>query len=127
MTDLTTDTSTSPSGVGDEVGKKKFTPGALIRSLRTGAPVAPFLFYVTLGLLIPTIAIINLAFRSNSGKLTWANITTILSQGKMTDGIMIGGQFRAGFENSIKLALVTADRSRHTRHLHCLRHRHVEV
>jgi putative spermidine/putrescine transport system permease protein len=108
MSDLATDTSTSPSGVSGAVGEKKFTPGALFRSLRTGAPVAPFLLYVTLGLLIPTVAIINLAFRSNSGKLTWANITTILAPGKMTDGIMIGGQFRAGFENSIKLAVVTA-------------------
>jgi putative spermidine/putrescine transport system permease protein len=108
MSDLTTDTSHSPSGVGGEVGEKRFTPGALFRSLRTGAPVAPFLLYVTLGLLLPTVAIINLAFRSNSGKLTWANITTILAPGKMVDGIMIGGQFRAGFENSIKLALVTA-------------------
>src|SRR5664280_802363 len=108
MPDLTTDTSPSPSGVSGEVGEKKSTPGALFRSIRTGAPVAPFLLYVTLGLLIPTVAIINLAFRSNSGKLTWANITTILAPGKMTDGIMIGGQFRAGFENSLKLALVTA-------------------
>jgi putative spermidine/putrescine transport system permease protein len=108
MSELTTDTSPSPSGVSGEVGEKRYTPGALLRSLRTGAPVAPFLLYVTLALLIPTVAIINLAFRSNAGKLTWANITTILAPGKMVDGIMIGGQFRAGFENSLKLALVTA-------------------
>jgi putative spermidine/putrescine transport system permease protein len=73
-------------------------PGALFRTLRTGAPVLPFLVYVTLGLLLPTVAIINLAFRSNAGKLTLDNIKSIVS----------GGQYRIGFENSLKLALVTS-------------------
>jgi putative spermidine/putrescine transport system permease protein len=56
------------------------------------------LVYVTLGLLLPTVAIINLAFRSNAGKLTLDNIKSIVS----------GGQYRIGFENSLKLALVTS-------------------
>jgi putative spermidine/putrescine transport system permease protein len=73
-------------------------PGALFRTLRTGAPVLPFVVYVTLGLLLPTVAIINLAFRSNAGKLTLDNIKSIVS----------GGQYRIGFENSLKLALVTS-------------------
>ena len=108
MSDLITDASTSPSGVSDEIGTKRSLPGALIRSVRTGAPVVPFLAYVTLGLFIPMIVIINLAFRSNKGKLTWANIKTILSAGHMHAGILIGGQYRAGFENSLKLAVVTS-------------------
>jgi putative spermidine/putrescine transport system permease protein len=108
MSDLVTDTGLSPSGVSDEVGSKKSLPGALFRSVRTGVPVLPFLIYVTLGLLIPTIVIINLAFRSNKGKLTLANIRTILSAGHMHAGLLMGGQYRAGFENSLKLALVTA-------------------
>ena len=58
----------------------------------------PFLSYVILVLGVPTVAIINYAFRSNSGHFTWQNIHTILS----------GGQFRTGFETSLKLALVTA-------------------
>jgi putative spermidine/putrescine transport system permease protein len=98
MSELVTDTSPSPSGVSDELGAQKSFPGALFRTVRTGAPVVPFLAYITLGLLLPTVAIINLAFRSNAGKLTLDNIKVIVS----------GGQYRVGFENSLKLALVTS-------------------
>ena len=108
MSDLITDASPSPSGVSDEIGSKKSLPGALFRTLRTGAPVLPFLAYITLGLLLPTVAIINLAFRSNKGKLTLANFRTILSAGHVHAGILMGGQYRAGFENSLKLAFVTS-------------------
>ncbi len=102
--ELITDTSPSPSGVSDEVNAKKSLPGALIRSLRTGAPVLPFLAYVSLGLLLPTIAIINLAFRSNAGKLTLANMKVILCVSNNPTCL----QYRAGFETSLKLALVTS-------------------
>ena len=108
MSDLITDASPSPSGVSDESSAKKSLPGALFRTLRTGAPVLPFLAYITLGLLLPTVAIINLAFRSNKGKLTLANFRTILSAGHVHAGILMGGQYRAGFENSLKLAFVTS-------------------
>ncbi len=108
MSDLITDASPSPSGVSDGIGHKKSFAGALFRTLRTGAPVVPFLAYITLGLLLPTVAIINLAFRSSKGKLTMANFRTILSAGHVHDGILMGGQYRAGFENSLKLALVTS-------------------
>jgi len=104
MAELITDTSTSPSGVSDELGAKKFRPGALFRSFRTGAPVLPFLAYVTLGLILPTIAIINLAFRSNAGKVTLNNIKVILC----TSGGPSCQTYRAGFETSLKLALVTS-------------------
>jgi putative spermidine/putrescine transport system permease protein len=87
-----------PSGVGhDDRGGRPVT-GALVRSLRASAPVIPFLIYITLGLLIPTLVIVNLAFRSDSGKLTFSNIHAIL----------VGGQYLTGFENSVKLALVTS-------------------
>jgi putative spermidine/putrescine transport system permease protein len=104
MSELITDTSPSPSGVSDELSAKKALPGALIRKLRTGAPVVPFLVYVTLGLLLPTIAIINLAFRSNAGKLTLNNMKVILCVSNSSTCT----QYRAGFENSLKLALVTS-------------------
>src|SRR5665213_2889652 len=102
MSELITDTSPSPAGVSDERSTKKSMPGALFRTLRTGAPVLPFLIYVTLGLLLPTVAIINLAFRSNAGHLTLDNIKVILS------GSAQSRQYRVGFENSLKLALVTS-------------------
>ncbi len=51
-----------------------------------------------LGLGIPTIVIVNLAFRTKSGHLTFQNIRTIAS----------GGQYLLGFETSFKLALVTS-------------------
>jgi putative spermidine/putrescine transport system permease protein len=104
MSELITDTSPSPSGVSDEVGDKSSKAGALFRGLRTGAPVLPFLAYVSLGLILPTIAIINLAFRSNAGKLTLANIKVVLCTSNSTSCM----QYRIGFENSLKLALVTS-------------------
>src|SRR5665213_445691 len=39
MSELITDTSPSPAGVSDERSTKKSMPGALFRTLRTGAPV----------------------------------------------------------------------------------------
>ncbi len=104
MSELITDTSPSPSGVSDEVSAKRSLPGSLLRGLRTGAPVLPFLAYVSLGLILPTIAIINLAFRSNAGKLTLANMKVILC----TSNSPTCMQYRIGFENSLKLALVTS-------------------
>jgi putative spermidine/putrescine transport system permease protein len=80
--------------------------GALVRKLRTSAPVLPFLAYVILVLGVPTGVIINYAFRSDSGHFTWQNIHTIIS-GAVVDGVR-QTQYRAGFENSLKLALVTA-------------------
>ncbi len=78
------------SGVGGVVAR--------VRCLQTPAPVLPFLAYVIVVLGVPTAAIVNYAFRSDSGAFTWSNLHTILA----------GGQYRAGFENSLKLALVTA-------------------
>jgi len=91
----------STSSPVDATPAKKDRPGlagALVRKLRVGAPVVPFLAYVILVLGVPTVVICAYAFRSNSGSFTWSNINAILS----------GGQYRAGFENSLKLAAVTA-------------------
>ena len=76
--------------------------GALVRKIRTSAPVVPFLLYVILVLGVPTGTIAVFAFRSNSGHFTWSNIHTILGSSPLTS------QYRAGFENSLKLAVVTA-------------------
>lgn len=59
--------------------------------------MAPFLIYTFLGLGIPTLAVINLAFRNESGRLSTSNLH-LISQ----------GIYRLGFENSIKLALITS-------------------
>lgn len=58
----------------------------------------PFFVYVFLGLGIPTLAVVNEAFRTGTGKLTMSNIKTVLS----------GGQYLLGFETSLKLAAITA-------------------
>jgi putative spermidine/putrescine transport system permease protein len=105
---LTTDAGTSPAGVSGEVSAPRASAGALVRKIRTGLPVVPFLVYITLGLLLPALEIINYAFRSDSGKPTLANIRTILSSGHVVNGVRNGGQYLAGFENSLKLALVTS-------------------
>ena len=76
--------------------------GALVRKIRTGAPVVPFLAYVILVLGVPTGTIVAFAFRSNSGGFTWSNIHTILGTTPLT------AEYRSGFENSLKLAVVTA-------------------
>jgi putative spermidine/putrescine transport system permease protein len=59
--------------------------------------MAPFVVYTFLGLGIPTLAVIELAFRSEAGKLTLSNLHTV-SQ----------GTYRLGFENSILLAALTS-------------------
>lgn len=68
------------------------------RGLRTFAPLLPFFLYVFAGLGIPTLVIINLAFRSNDNHLTLQNVKTVVD----------GGQYLLGFETSLKLALVTS-------------------
>ena len=98
MTPETTAVDQLPMVDGGRTPRRRFTAGALMRSVRTSAPVFPFLAYVIVGLGIPTVVIINYAFRSNSGSLTMHNLSTILTQ----------PQYRNGFETSLKLALVTA-------------------
>jgi putative spermidine/putrescine transport system permease protein len=95
-----TDPVSGASSLDVAVQERKGTSGgagALVRKIRTGAPVVPFLVYVILVLGVPTGTIVAFAFRTKAGHFTWANVHTILS-----------GQYRAGFENSLKLAVVTA-------------------
>jgi len=59
--------------------------------------MAPFVIYTLLGLGIPTLAVIDLAFRSNSNRLTLSNLHTVVQ-----------GTYRVGFVNSILLATITS-------------------
>ncbi len=68
-----------------------------LRAVRVGAPVAPFAVYTFLGLGIPTIAIVWAAFHDSAGRWTTANVHAALQ-----------GSYLMGFENSIKLALLTS-------------------
>jgi putative spermidine/putrescine transport system permease protein len=70
------------------------------RFRRVGIPtlaVTPFFLYTFLGLGIPSLAVLNLAFRTENGHLTTANMRAA-----------IHGVFLTGFENSIRLALFTS-------------------
>jgi putative spermidine/putrescine transport system permease protein len=81
---------------GAEVPKRPRTKG-LLRGLRPTLAMAPFIAYTFLGLGIPTLAVIELAFRSEQGKLTLSNLHTVAQ-----------GTYRLGFENSILLATITS-------------------
>ncbi len=59
--------------------------------------MAPFAIYTILGLGVPTAAVIELAFRSNSGKVTLANVRTV------THGV-----YRLGFENSLLISVISS-------------------
>ncbi|NNN00940.1 MAG: ABC transporter permease subunit [Acidimicrobiaceae bacterium] len=59
--------------------------------------LAPFVIYTFLGLGIPTIAIVWAAFHTQQGQVTFANMHAALQ-----------GSYLLGFENSIKLALLTS-------------------
>ncbi len=94
------DVTTVTSGPAPEVTvvmRSKSLRRRVGRAVRPTLAMAPFVIYTFLGLGIPTIAVINLAFRSESGKLSTSNLH-LISQ----------GIYRLGFENSIKLALITS-------------------
>jgi len=59
--------------------------------------MAPFVIYTILGLGIPTLVVIDLAFRTNSGKLTVGNLDTVAH-----------GTYLLGFKNSVLLAVITS-------------------
>jgi len=84
---------------GPEVDVPSFRAplGRVLRTLRVTLAVVPFAVYVFLGLGIPTIAIIWQAFHDAQGRWTMANIHVALQ-----------GSYLMGFENSIKLALLTS-------------------
>jgi putative spermidine/putrescine transport system permease protein len=70
---------------------------ALVRAIRPTLAMAPFVIYTFLGLGIPTLAVIDLAFRTGHGKFTFSNIHTVTE-----------GTYRLGFENSIILAAIAS-------------------
>jgi putative spermidine/putrescine transport system permease protein len=69
----------------------------LRRAVRPTLAMAPFSIYTVIFLGIPTATVVELAFRTESGKLTLYNMHLIEH-----------GTFRLGFENSILLATVTS-------------------
>src|SRR5579862_932344 len=85
-----------PRAGGSAVPKRTFAKG-LVRAVRPTLAMAPFVVYTVLGLGIPTLAVIDLAFRNTNGKVTSANLHTI-----------VHGTYLRGFENSLLLATITA-------------------
>ncbi len=81
---------------GTDLRKQALLKG-LLRGVRPTLAIAPFVVYTLLGLGIPTLAVIELAFRSEAGKLTLSNLHTVTQ-----------GTYRLGFENSILLAAFTS-------------------
>ena len=81
---------------GTDFRNRAFLKG-LVRGVRPTLAMAPFVAYTFLGLGIPTLAVIELAFRSEAGKLTLSNLHTVTQ-----------GTYRLGFENSILLAALTS-------------------
>ncbi|HMK96404.1 MAG TPA: ABC transporter permease subunit [Acidimicrobiales bacterium] len=71
--------------------------GAWARVARTWAPVLPFAGWMLLFLGIPSVAIAVAAFEKDNGGFTMSNINTATS-----------GVYLNGFENSLKMALVTS-------------------
>ena len=84
-----------PGAGGDVVGKTRAK--GLVRAVRPTLAMAPFVIYTFLGLGIPTLAVIDLAFRSEQGSLTLHNLHTVTQ-----------GTYRIGFQNSILLAAITS-------------------
>jgi putative spermidine/putrescine transport system permease protein len=75
----------------------KLTLPGVLRWLRRAAGIVPFGVYVTLGLLLPMIAVAVGAFQSNSGGFTLSNVHAA------THGVYLHG-----FEQTIILSVVTS-------------------
>lgn len=92
---------TDPGGAAPRVGGVEVeAAGWLTRALRGARPVlamAPFVLYTFLGLGIPTIAVVELAFRNDNGQATLSNLHTVAH-----------GTYLVGFENSVVLAAITS-------------------
>ena len=89
--------SDSRAGGADGPPAAKRRKGRVGRAVRPTLAMAPFFIYTALGLGIPTVAVIDKAFRSESGKLTLANIHTVTH-----------GTYLVGFKNSIILAAIAS-------------------
>lgn len=81
---------------GAGLGKQAPLRG-LLRALRPVLAMAPFVVYASLGLGLPTLAVIDLAFRSNANGLTMNNLDTV-----------VHGSYLSAFENSFLLSAISA-------------------
>ncbi len=100
MTFVSNVASGSDTGVSESDATSTSSKRRLRKILRGSRPVlalAPFVIYTFLGLGIPTIAIVWAAFHTQQGQVTFANMHAALQ-----------GSYLLGFENSIKLALLTS-------------------
>jgi len=88
-------TSVTRAGGAEVPGRARVK--GLFRGIRPTLAMAPFCIYSFLGLGIPTLAVIDLAFRNDANELTISNLHAITQ-----------GSFRTGFENSILLAAITS-------------------
>ena len=95
-TDVTDPGAPAPGSVTSRSSAKPWKK-RLRRGVGPTLAMTPFFVYVFLGLGIPTIALINLAFRNHQGKLTTANIHLVSH-----------GVFLSGLENSIRLAVISS-------------------
>ena len=89
---LTVGAGSPPAGADGEGVIRSSRGRRLARGARVSLPVVPFLVYVALGLLLPTLAIINYAFRTNSGRLTLSNIKTITSNSPLTKEYLVSSR-----------------------------------
>jgi len=87
----------SGSGAAAPDPADKLTLPGVLRWLRRAAGIVPFGVYVTLGLLLPMIAVAVGAFQSNSGGFTLSNVHAA------THGVYLHG-----FEQTIILSVVTS-------------------
>ena len=82
------------AGPGARPGR---SPKSALRSARDWAGLLPFGVYVGLGLILPTIAIIIGAFKTDDGAWTLSNLSTALS-----------GVYLHGLEVSLELSVITS-------------------
>jgi putative spermidine/putrescine transport system permease protein len=75
-------------------------PRRFLRRIGPGLGIAPFIIYSFLGLGIPAIGVTYYAFQKEQGGWTLSNMHFVLTGDN--------GVFRTGFENSIKLGLLSA-------------------
>jgi putative spermidine/putrescine transport system permease protein len=91
------DPGTSVPGSETTTGHTSSLPRRVLRKAEPALAIAPFIIYTFLGLGVPSLAVVYYAFHANKGGWTWSNIHLV------THGI-----FLVGFENSIKLGLLSA-------------------
>jgi putative spermidine/putrescine transport system permease protein len=84
-----------PPGAGGAAPERR-RPG-FWRRIGPGAAVTPFIVYSALGIGVPALGVIYYAFRGENGGWTTANVSAI-----------VHGIYLVGFENSVKLALITS-------------------